>query len=154
MQRESHTDSFAKGWSPTGRVWWIAMANNPFRSGRMGHSPLCVVWVDWSSSWSSGGELPFCNCVFADWVGICKGGGTTTTCKSDNSHTCAGHWYDGLQWAGCVGTCRDGTKDNFATRRMTAPYLSSEHTVTVKTTCGSGDIHHPPPHLSMSVQCS
>ena len=77
-----------EGWSPTGQVLWIAMVNNPFRIGRMGYSSLCVIWVDWSSSWTSGGELPFCSCVFADWVGICRGGGKTNTkCKSDNSHT-------------------------------------------------------------------
>ena len=58
--------------------WSGVVDCNPLLIDRMGHSPLCVVWVDWSSSWSSGGELPFCNCVFADWVGICSGGGKIT----------------------------------------------------------------------------
>ena len=67
------------------------------------------VWFGWIGA--ARGELPFCGCVFADRVGICGGGGkTNTTCKSDKSHTCTGNWYDGLQWAGCVGTCTDETE--------------------------------------------
>ena len=86
-------------------------------------------------------------CLLIGWASAGAG-------AKHKSHTCAFHWYDGLQWAGGVGTCRGGTKNNFATRRVATPYLSSEHTVAEKTTCGSGDIHHPTPQLSMSIQCS
>ena len=111
------------------------MVNDPFH--------IVIEWIGEACGPVVVSCLSVAVCLLIGWASARGGCKTNTTCKSDNSHTCAGHLYDGLQWAGCVGTCKDRMKDNFAARRVTTPYLSSEHTVTDKTTCGSGYIRTP-----------